>query len=62
MKKKTAKKKKRWISPEISKVALHPEQAVLSCCDAVDRQQLTVGRLCYWDIILCGTAASAPSS
>ena len=29
--------KLKWIKPELTRVALNPEQAVLSCCDAVVR-------------------------
>ncbi|MFA7114537.1 MAG: hypothetical protein WC214_03635 [Candidatus Omnitrophota bacterium] len=33
MNKKTIKNKK-WITPEIIRIKLNPEQAVLSCCDS----------------------------
>ncbi|MDD5441210.1 MAG: hypothetical protein PHZ27_03260 [Candidatus Omnitrophica bacterium] len=35
MKRKSTKQK--WLNPEMTRVKLNPEQAVLSCCDVVAR-------------------------
>ncbi|MDD4295146.1 MAG: hypothetical protein PHP69_06505 [Candidatus Omnitrophica bacterium] len=40
MNKKTIKNKK-WITPEIIRIKLNPEQAVLSCCDNVSKAIIT---------------------
>jgi hypothetical protein len=34
--------KQNWLNPEITKIKLNPEQAVLSCCDAVYRDAVSV--------------------
>ncbi|MDD4294557.1 MAG: hypothetical protein PHP69_03465 [Candidatus Omnitrophica bacterium] len=36
--KKNITKKNNWHCPEITRIALNPEQAVLSCCESVTRQ------------------------
>jgi len=37
--------KNKWEKPEVTKVALNPEQAVLSCCDSIMRVQF----MATWD-------------
>ena len=40
-------KNKKWIKLELTRVKLNPEQAVLSCCDFVERAVvLTLGQQC----------------
>jgi len=60
------KKKKPWKLMVISKVALNPEQAVLSCCDSSDKAMfITTSPQQCWDNVACipsGTQASAVSS
>ncbi|MDD4294900.1 MAG: hypothetical protein PHP69_05250 [Candidatus Omnitrophica bacterium] len=31
---------KKWAKPELIKIRLNPEQAILSCCDFVERVQV----------------------
>ncbi|MDD4294682.1 MAG: hypothetical protein PHP69_04130 [Candidatus Omnitrophica bacterium] len=46
-------KKGEWINPLLTRVALNPEQAVLSCCDSLDR--MMNGSQC--EEIACGGTA-----
>ncbi|MDD5441586.1 MAG: hypothetical protein PHZ27_05210 [Candidatus Omnitrophica bacterium] len=45
------KKKKKWKKAEILVIKLNPEQAVLSCCDAVQKGVIpmiwTMERMCF---------------
>ncbi|MDD5441546.1 MAG: hypothetical protein PHZ27_05010, partial [Candidatus Omnitrophica bacterium] len=43
--KKNITKKNNWHCPEITRIALNPEQAVLSCCDSITRVQF----MAMWD-------------
>ncbi|MDD4294633.1 MAG: hypothetical protein PHP69_03865 [Candidatus Omnitrophica bacterium] len=63
MKKKKSSKQK-WQKPELTRVKLNPEQAVLSCCDLTGRGQVTSNFLpdilqCVWDGPVCGLFASS---
>ena len=58
-----SKKKMKWITMEITRVKLNPEQAVLSCCDADNRLKYTTqagGVQCY--VPVCGPNMEAASS
>ncbi|MDD4294929.1 MAG: hypothetical protein PHP69_05400 [Candidatus Omnitrophica bacterium] len=44
--------KKKWVSLETTKIKLNPEQAVLSCCDAISRVDALGGEHCWIDT--CG--------
>jgi hypothetical protein len=48
-------KKKSWVSIEITKVRLDPQQAVLSCCDSVEKAQQVTGWQC-WNSMVCPTS------
>jgi len=53
---KEQKGKRPWKKMEICKVKLNPEQAVLSCCDSVRRQEVMTGGQCDAPLI-CTTGA-----
>jgi len=48
--------KKYYVSMEITRVKLNPEQAVLSCCDSTRRQEVMTGGQCDAPVI-CTTGA-----
>ena len=53
--KKSEKKNKSWKKMEIYKVALNPEQAVLTCCDSSGKGVLSwMGPGQCWATIFCG--------
>ena len=61
-------KKKNWIIPEVSRIKLNPEQAVLSCCDNSNKIMVTTTAMttvnpsvqqCLW---LCYLSATHGSS
>ncbi|MDD4294951.1 MAG: hypothetical protein PHP69_05510 [Candidatus Omnitrophica bacterium] len=47
-----SKKKYRWEKIKIIRIKLNPEQAVLSCCNGVDRAGNTGVKQC--DVLYCG--------
>ena len=46
-KKKAVVKKKKFINMEITRVKMNPEQAVLTCCDAVHRDAINATKQCH---------------
>ncbi|MDD4294338.1 MAG: hypothetical protein PHP69_02365 [Candidatus Omnitrophica bacterium] len=46
--------KNKWFKPEISKIKLNPEQAILSCCDALTR----VAVVAPWNLTQCENAVT----
>ncbi|MDD5070954.1 MAG: hypothetical protein PHV17_09530 [Candidatus Omnitrophica bacterium] len=61
---KKAKTKRPWKEMKICKVALNPEQAVLSCCDSVQRVQLwgASSGQCDGTVEVCGLGGYAAAS
>ena len=49
-------KNKKWIKPEMARIKLNPEQAVLSCCDNVSRLIMK-----SWAGCMVMTCAGSPS-
>ena len=45
-------KNKKWIKPEMLRITLNPEQAVLTCCDTLSRNEDDHGEQCQG---VCGT-------
>jgi hypothetical protein len=54
--------KKKWTSIDIARVKLNPEQAVLTCCDSITRQQVTMTAQCPSNAPDCGTVLALSSS
>lgn len=42
MRKNKSIKKQEWLNPEMIKIKLNPEQAVLSCCDLSERAAVVI--------------------
>jgi len=56
-------RKLKWLKPEIFKIKLNPEQAVLSCCDVTVRAGLDGTRFqCFLTCAVTAPSASAVSS
>ncbi|MFA7114687.1 MAG: hypothetical protein WC214_04415 [Candidatus Omnitrophota bacterium] len=53
--------RKNWLKPEIIRIKLKPEQAVLSCCDSAGRAN-TFGEIQCWAIVVdCNGSYSSSS-
>jgi len=53
--------KKQYVSMEITRINLNPEQAVLSCCDSGGRDQITM-IITQCGLTACGSAPQELSS
>ncbi|MDD4294316.1 MAG: hypothetical protein PHP69_02250 [Candidatus Omnitrophica bacterium] len=49
-------KNKKWIKPEMLRIKLNPEQAVLSCCNSAMRALDNGGHQCGYPAFTCGTS------
>jgi len=51
-------KKGKWGKPEIMRINLRPEQAVLSCCDQSDKAFVDYGSIQCWSNAICDPSGS----